>query len=51
MYAIRSYYDHKLGTANGTYNAVYDAETLQNIQDGKEFSYVARVPGSWRDWD
>ncbi|GAA4500017.1 pilus assembly PilX N-terminal domain-containing protein [Pseudaeromonas paramecii] len=43
--------NHKLGTANGTYNAVYDAETLQNIQDGKEFSYVARVPGSWRDWD
>ncbi|MCD8547505.1 MAG: pilus assembly PilX N-terminal domain-containing protein [Aeromonadaceae bacterium] len=43
--------NHKLGTANGTYNAVYDAETLQNIQDGQEFSYVARVPGSWRDWD
>ncbi len=42
--------NYQLGQSNGTYNAVYDATVLQNISQGSAFSYIARVPGSWRDW-
>ena len=39
----------KLGNSNGTYNAVYDAETLSNLSNSVE-SIVSTIPGSWRDW-
>jgi len=42
--------NYQLGQSNGTYNAVYDSTVLQNISTGSAFSYIARVPGSWRDW-
>ena len=35
--------------ATGTYNTVYDANVLNNIEYGEDFSYVARVSGSWKD--
>ncbi len=38
------------GKANGTYNAVFDATAMANVQSGPAFAVVARVPGSWRDW-
>lgn len=41
--------NYKLGNSNGTYNAVYDAETLGNLPESVG-SIVATVPGSWRDW-
>lgn len=40
----------KMSNTNGSYNAVYDAEVLKNIEEGSSFSYTARVSGSWRDW-
>ena len=39
----------ELGNSNGTYNAVYDAETLSNLSNSVE-SIVSTIPGSWRDW-
>lgn len=42
--------NHPVGHANGTYNAVYDADVLSSIETGEAFQRVARVPGSWRDF-
>ena len=42
--------NHKVGNSAGTYNAVYDAATLQNIEAGSPFNYVTNIPGSWKDW-
>lgn len=42
--------NHPVGHANGTYNAVYDADVLSAIQTGDAFQRVARVPGSWKDF-
>jgi hypothetical protein len=42
--------NHEVGNANGTYNAVYDAEALSNIQNNQDFVSLYKVPGSWRDW-
>lgn len=42
--------NHQVGTTNGTYNAVYDADALSNIQNGQQFAIVAKIPGSWKDW-
>ena len=41
---------HQVGNSNGTYNAVYDAAALSNIQNTAPFNTLVRVPGSWRDW-
>lgn len=35
--------------AAGGFNAIYDANVLSRIQSGSQFSYVARVSGTWRD--
>ena len=42
--------NHEVGNANGTYNAVFDAESLQNIQNAPGNTTLYKVPGSWRDW-
>lgn len=42
--------NHQVGNSNGTYNAVYDAAALSNIQNTAPFNTLVRVPGSWRDW-
>lgn len=42
--------NYQVGNANGTYNAVYDATTLSNIENGQDFVSIYKVPGSWRDW-
>lgn len=42
--------DEFINNSAGTYNAVYDAEVLKNIEQGSRFSYIAKVSGSWRDW-
>jgi hypothetical protein len=43
--------NHKVGNANGTFNAVYDAAALSNIQNNnQDFVSLYKVPGSWRDW-
>ena len=42
--------NHSVGHANGTFNSVYDAEVLEQIQQNDAFQRVARVPGSWRDF-
>ncbi len=34
----------------GSYSAVYDADILSRIEAGSQFSYIARISGSWRDW-
>lgn len=48
-------YGALIATANvdnsaGSYTAVYDADILKRIEDGSQFSYIARISGSWRDW-
>lgn len=35
---------------NGTFDTVFNASALQQIQTGPQFTVVSRVPGSWRDW-
>ena len=42
--------NHQVGNSNGTYNAVYNAKALSNIQNSAAFNKLRRVPGSWRDW-
>lgn len=42
--------NHQVGHANGTYNSVYDADVLNQLQQHDAFQRVARVPGSWRDF-
>lgn len=42
--------NHPVGLANGTYNAVYNADVLSAIEQHDAFMRVARVPGSWRDF-
>ena len=42
--------NHEVGNSNGTYNAVFDAESLQNIQSTPGNTTLYKVPGSWRDW-
>lgn len=42
--------NYELGKSNGTYNAVYDAEVMDDIQTGLPFSRIYKIPGSWRDW-
>lgn len=42
--------NYQVGNANGTYNAVYDAEALSNIENSQDFVSIYKVPGSWRDW-
>jgi len=42
--------NHQVGNSNGTYNAVYDAAALSNIQNTAPFNTLVRVPGSWHDW-
>ncbi|MGS2720302.1 PilX N-terminal domain-containing pilus assembly protein [Paraglaciecola aestuariivivens] len=42
--------NHPVGHANGTYNAVYDAEVLAMLEQHDAFQRIARVPGSWRDF-
>ncbi|WP_168171541.1 hypothetical protein [Lacimicrobium sp. SS2-24] len=42
--------NHPIGHANGTYNAVYDADVLESIEQHDAFRRVGRIPGSWRDY-
>lgn len=42
--------NHPVGHSNGTYNAVYDADVLAQIQAHDAFQRIARVPGSWKDF-
>ncbi|RDV29321.1 hypothetical protein DXV75_02405 [Alteromonas aestuariivivens] len=42
--------NHPVGHANGTYNAVYDAEIVAELIENEDFLRVARVPGSWKDF-
>jgi hypothetical protein len=42
--------NHQVGNSNGTYNAVYNAAALGNIQNTGPFNTLVRIPGSWRDW-
>ncbi|ALS99173.1 hypothetical protein [Lacimicrobium alkaliphilum] len=42
--------NHPIGHANGTYNAVYDADVLESIKQHDAFRRVGRIPGSWRDF-
>lgn len=42
--------NHPVGHANGTYNSVYDANVLDQLQQHDAFQRVARVPGSWQDF-
>ncbi|GAB3034342.1 pilus assembly PilX family protein [Bowmanella dokdonensis] len=42
--------NHPVGHANGTYNAVYDADVLSSIEEHDAFRRVGRIPGSWRDF-
>ncbi|WP_100656636.1 PilX N-terminal domain-containing pilus assembly protein [Alteromonas flava] len=42
--------NHPVGHANGTYNAVYDADVLAQLELNDTFQRVARIPGSWRDF-
>ncbi|GAB3229814.1 PilX N-terminal domain-containing pilus assembly protein [Pseudaeromonas pectinilytica] len=43
--------NYEVDNAKGTFNAVYDAATLSNIQNNnQDFVSLYKVPGSWRDW-
>jgi len=42
--------NHPVGLSSGTYNAVYDANVLAQIEAHDAFQRIARVPGSWRDF-
>lgn len=42
--------NHPVGLSSGTYNAVYDADVLEQIEAHDAFHRIARVPGSWRDF-
>jgi hypothetical protein len=42
--------NHQIGNSNGTFNAVFDAEVLEQLKTNDAFVRVARVPGSWRDF-
>jgi len=42
--------NYKLGKANGTYDAKFDATVLSNIKNGAAFQTPKQIPGSWRDW-
>jgi hypothetical protein len=42
--------NHSVGHANGTFNSVYDADVLAQLEMHDAFQRVARVPGSWRDF-
>ncbi|MFT4937092.1 MAG: hypothetical protein ACI88A_000101 [Paraglaciecola sp.] len=43
--------NHPLGHANGALNAVYNAAILEQLQQHKTFRRVARIPGSWKDFN
>jgi hypothetical protein len=42
--------NHPVGHSSGTYNSVYDADVLAQLEQHDAFQRVARVPGSWRDF-
>ncbi|MDM7860815.1 hypothetical protein QTP81_09430 [Alteromonas sp. ASW11-36] len=42
--------NHPVGHSNGTYNSVYDADVLAQLELNDTFQRVARIPGSWRDF-
>jgi hypothetical protein len=42
--------NHSVGHANGSFNSVFDADVLAQLQVNDAFIRVARVPGSWRDF-
>lgn len=42
--------NHQVGHSNGTYNSVYDADILAELEQNDAFQRVAVVPGSWRDF-
>ena len=42
--------NHPVGLSSGTYNSVYDADVLAQIETHDAFQRIARVPGSWRDF-
>ena len=42
--------NHSVGHANGTFNSIFDADVLAQLQINDAFIRVARVPGSWRDF-
>lgn len=42
--------DYELGKSNGTYNAVYDADVMSDLENDDAFMNIFKVPGSWRDW-
>lgn len=42
--------NHPIGHANGTYNSVYDADVLAQLEMNDAFKRIARVQGSWRDF-
>ncbi|MEW9798741.1 pilus assembly PilX family protein [Alteromonas sp. CYL-A6] len=42
--------NHEVGHSGGTYNSVYDADILAELEQNDAFQRVAVVPGSWRDF-
>jgi Tfp pilus assembly protein PilX len=42
--------NHQVGNSNGTFNAIFDADILAQLEANDAFKRVARVPGSWRDF-
>lgn len=42
--------NHKVGNSNGTFNSIFDADVLAQLEANDAFVRVARVPGSWRDF-
>nr|WP_321269076.1 PilX N-terminal domain-containing pilus assembly protein [uncultured Tolumonas sp.] len=44
--------DHTYDANNtsGTYNIIYDATVLKNIEESPANTYVSKISGSWHDW-
>lgn len=42
--------NHPVGHSSGTYNSVFDADVLSNLEQHDAFKRIARIPGSWRDF-
>lgn len=42
--------NYQLGKFNGTFDAKYDPDVLNNIKNGSAFQRMKMIPGSWRDW-
>ncbi|MBF7073792.1 pilus assembly PilX N-terminal domain-containing protein [Glaciecola sp. MH2013] len=42
--------NHPVGHANGSFNSVFNADVVNNLQVNDAFQRIARIPGSWRDF-